>query len=566
MMRLSGPSLLLLVAVVVGGIIAVDLMEPSAATSRPDPVEAGPAVAGAWYCAAGAVGENDDLVVVTAASTAATDPADAEISALHGDRTLVASHPVFPGSARRTVVSGDLADGPVGVAARWWERPVVASRVWRSSPPDGVAGTVSGPCATAPSPTWYVAGVSTADGGTARLYLANPFATDASVAVSFTTPTGLQEPIRLQNVSVGARSVIELELNEFIPREPDLGIVVQARSGRVVAEAVQQLDAAIGGVNGRALVRAAPQLAETWTIPWSLMDPVTFTDDEIADPEPDDPAPAPDEPDPEAPGQGTDGPEPDADSSIIATASPGNGTTSWLWVSNPSSDAAAVTLTLHTEVGPVVPDIGDEILIEPGRITRIDLRGLLPSGVSAAGATLRSENGVPIVASISTLLRPDVTDPSVTGYTSQLGWPEPDTSWVIPGEAPGTRRQVIHVVNPGADTAVVNVALWNGAVLSRPAALQGVEVSPGRLIEFLVSDVVSGATHMVAYVDSSGAPVVAGRHSVGGSPVEWIAHTGVPSALWSGGAIVPAVNHDPYLLERLGTVGDQRPADDDVDP
>lgn len=540
MMRLSGPSLLLLVAVVVGGVIAVDLMEPSAVTSQPDPVEAGPAVAGAWYCAAGAVGEDDDLVIVTAATTAATDPADAEITALHGDRTLVASHPVFPGSARRTALSGDLGEGLVGVAARWWERPVVASRVWRSSPPDGVAGTVSGPCASAPSPTWYVAGVSTADGGTARLYLANPFTTDASVAVSFTTPTGLQEPVRLQNVSVGARSVIELELNEFIPGEADLGIVVQARSGRVVAEAVQQLDAAIGGVNGRSLVRAAPQLAETWTIPWSLMDPVTFTDDDGAEP------------------------EPDTESLIVATASPGNGTTSWLWVSNPTSDAAAVTLTLHTEVGPVVPDIGDEILIEPGRITRIDLRGLLPSGVSAAGATLRSENGVPIVASISTLLRPDVADPGLTGYISQLGWPEPDASWVIPGEAPGTRRQVIHVVNPGADTAIVDVALWNGAVLSRPAGLQGVEVGPGRLVEFLVSDLVSGATHMVAYVTSSASPVVAGRHSTGGSPVEWIAHTGVPSSLWSGGAIVPAVDHDPYLLERLGTVIDPPPDDDDA--
>lgn len=561
MMRLSGFGLLLTVAAVVGAIIAVDLMEPSEATSRPEPVEAGPAVAGAWYCAAGAVGENDEVVVVTAATTASTDPADAEVTALHGDRTLVASHPVFPGSARRTVLPGDLGEGPVGVAARWWERPVVASRVWRSSLPDGVAGTVSGPCAVAPSPTWYVAGVSTAEGGTARLYLANPFATDASVAVSFTTPTGLQEPIRLQNVSVGARSVVELELNEFLPREPDLGIVVQARSGRVVAEAVQQLDAAIGGVNGRALVRAAPQLAETWTIPWSLMDPVAFGDDDAPEPDPDDP----DDPDggSDDPTEETAAAEQGADGSIVSTTSPGNGTTSWLWVSNPTTDAAAVTLTLHTERGAVVPDIGDEILIEPGRITRIDLRGLLPAGLSTAGATLRSENGVPVVASVSTLMRPDVADPSVTGYTSQLGWPEPDTSWVVPGEAPGTRRQVIHVVNPGADTAVVDVALWNGAVLSRPAGLQDVEVGPGQLVEFLVSDVVSGATHMVAYVTSSAAPIVVGRHSVGGSPVEWIAHTGVPASLWSGGAIVPAVNHDPYLLEQLGAVVD-RAGEDDV--
>jgi hypothetical protein len=280
MMRLSGSGLLLLVAVVVGAIIAVDLMEPSAATSRPDPVEAGPAVAGAWYCAAGAVGENDDLVVVTAATTAATDPADAEVTALHGDRTLVASHPVFPGSARRTVLSGDLAEGPVGVAARWWERPVVASRVWRSSPPDGVAGTVSGPCAAAPSPTWYVAGVSTADGGTARLYLANPFATMRPWRSASRPRPACRNPSACRTCpSVPAASS---NWNSTSSSRVNRTWASWCRPGpgRVVAEAVQQLDAAIGGVNGRALVRAAPQLAETWTIPWSLMDPVTFTDDD----------------------------------------------------------------------------------------------------------------------------------------------------------------------------------------------------------------------------------------------------------------------------------------------
>lgn len=608
-MRWSPSVLLAVVAIVVGCLVVVDLERPSSATDQPSPVAAGPAVGGAWYCAAGAAGEGHELSVLTAAPPGPDRPSDTEIRALHGTSTRVATQPVFPGSARLARVDIDQVQGDaVGAAVRWWDQPIATTRIWRIDGGESSSGIVSGPCPSAPSPTWYVPGLSTAGGGTARLYLANPFATDASVSISFMTPTGREAPILLENVSVASSSVEVIELNEFVPRQADIGVAVETRSGRVVVEGVQQLDAAIGGVDAVALVRAAPRLAETWTIPWSLTDPpaeadeVAPVEDETAvdeqdeaaddetpppgDDEPAQPAAAPteeptsDATETPAPTEGvtdepiedpTDGPTPEAtepdgpsDDHVVATESPGSGTASWIWVSNPGEEPAAVTVTLHTATGPVVPDIGDELLVDGGHILRVDLRGLLPAGESAAGATVRSENGVPVVSGIGTLLQPEAGDPDVTGYTSQLGWPSPDTSWVVGGERMSGRTQVLHLTNPGADTAVVDVAVWNGAALTRPSGLQGLDVAAGSLMELDLTDELEGAEQSVAFVTASEGSIVAGRHSVGGDVADWVAHTGVPYGVWSGGDVVPPVDHDPNLLEGLGTSGGLQGRDPDA--
>lgn len=555
-MRWTGPLLVALVAAVVAAIVAIDLEAPSTATRRAEPMVAGPATGGVWYCAAAATGEGHETTLSAAAPTSSSDPAEVEVATLEdGERQVIATNPVFPGSARVTSPTPEDEGGTLGAAVRWWDNPVVVSRAWDRESAESVSGTISGPCASAPSSTWYVPGISTAEGGTARLHLLNPFTVDASVTVTFTTPTSREEPILLQNVSVPAQSVEVVELNEFVPRQADLGVTVRTRSGRVVVEGVQELDAAIGGVEARALAPATPTLSETWVLPWSLGDPVAEADDTE---EPDGVEPAP-------PAEGEE-PTSEGDTPVVSTSSPGNGTASWLWVSNPGEDDAAVTLTLHTSEGPVVPDVG-ELMVEGGRVLRIDLRGLLPPGVATAGATLRSENGVPVAASVSTLMEPEVGDPDETGYTSQRGWPRGAEQWVVPGEAPGDRQQVLHLVNAGGDDAVVDVALWNGTRLHEPSALQDVPVPAGHLVELDVTEVVAGAEQFVAYVTASEGEVVAGRHSVAteGGPDGWIAHVGVPARLWAGGETVPAVGHDPILIEQLGTAGGLQDGSSDGD-
>lgn len=556
MTRLAPTSLLSVIALVVAVLVVVDLGAPSSATDTPPPVSAGPAVGGAWYCAAGGVADGQELTVVTTVPPTLDAPADTEIRVLDGQGHAPLSQAVFPGSARATQVA-DAASEAVGTTVRWWDQPTAVSRVWRRTGGEGPKGLVSGPCASAPSPTWYIPGISTAGGATARLYLANAFANDASVSISFLTPTGPVAPILLQNVSVSSSSVTVLDLTEFIPRQGDVGVAVVTRSGRVVVEAVQELDAAIGGVDALALVSAAAQLSETWTIPWSLTDPSAPGEDQSV---PVDDAPTPAEtPTEEAPTEApTEEPAPNQlvpGGEIVETASPGNGTASWLWISNPGTQATAVTVTLHTASGPVVPDIGEELLVEPGSVLRVDLRGLLPAGASAAGATLRSENGVPFVAGAGTLLSPEAGNTDVAGYTTQLGWPSADPSWVVPGERSSGRDQVLHVVNPGAEDAVVDVAVWNGASLVRPDGLQDVTVAAGALVEMDLSDLLREAEQIVAFVEASTGSVVVGRHSVGGQVADWVAHSGLPSSLWSGGAVVLPVDHDPLLVENIGTSG-----------
>jgi hypothetical protein len=561
-MRWSPVLLLLLVALVVGGLVLADLGSPSEATDRPAPVAAGPAVGGAWYCAAGAAGETDDLSVLTAMPPGPASPSDTEIRVLDGDDEVVASQPVFPGSARLTSLGREGAEGDaIGAATRWWDAPVATSRVWQLRG-EGPGGYVSGPCASGPSPTWYVPGMSTAGGSTAHLHLANPFPSDASVEITLTTPTGPEAPILLENVSVPGSSVTVIDLAEHVPRQADVGVTVRTRAGRVVVEGVQRLDAAIGGVDGVALVRAAPRLAETWTIPWSLTDPTTGDPGIVTEEESAAPTDAPTASDEEAAAT-EDDTEADAEdmepetpnASVVQTASPGGGTASWLWVSNPADEPAAITVTLHTPDGPVVPDIGDEVLVDGGEVLRVDLRGLLPAGQSAAGVTVRSENGVPVVAGAASLMAPEGGDPDQTGYTSQLGWPSGDASWVVPGERSAGRQQVVHLVNPGADPAVVDLSVWDGAALRRQPDLEGLTVAPGALLEVDVTEVVEGAEQMAVFVDAHEGEVVAGRHSVGGDVADWVAHTGVPSGLWAGGDVVPPVDHDAQLIERLGTAG-----------
>jgi hypothetical protein len=516
MTRPLSPALaLVLVVIAVSTAVGLDLADPSQATTRPEPEPAGPAVAGAWYCAAGATSDQSTVHVTAAVPPGGSAPSEIEFGLqVGGAVTELSSERIFPSAARAI----DIAPGrdAFAISARWWDRPAVVARTWSVEGPGLPTSLVSGPCVPGPSTTWYLPGMSTAGGASARLYLANPFDTDASVAIRFTGPTGGIEPILLENVVVAAHDVTVVDLNEHIPRQADFGVVVEARSGRVVAEGAQLVSPAIGGIAGGTLVSATPRLATTWTVPWSVTDPV--------------------------------GDEVPAD----AESGPG-GTASWVWISNPGDDAASVSLTLHGVNGPAVADIGDEIAIGPRSVVRVDLRGLLPPGESVAGATVRSENDVPVAVSVGSVLR-DGGSADRSGFTAQLGAPDADSAWVVPGEFTGGRDQVLHLVNPGAEPAVVDIALWVGASVLRPDELRDLTVGPGALVEVSLTAFLPEAADHTAFVTASQGTVVAGRRGMSREgPARWVVHTGVPGALWRGGDAVPVVVHDPYLVERLDT-------------
>lgn len=507
----------LAVAALVGLGFVLDADQPAAdavADAAAEPVRVGLASAGAWYCAAGNTSEGSQVRVVAAATPERDDqPAAVTLDTFASGVTVPGEETeVFSGSSYARVVEPDRDE--VGIRGRWWDAPVAITRLWSVRGGDLPDGEVEGPCEPDPSASWVIPGMATAGGADARLYLANPFETDASVTITFTTPEGPIDPKRLENVAVPKRSVQEIRLNDFAAQEPDLGVVITSRSGRVVVEGVQGLNAAIGDIDGLSLVKAARSTAESWTIPW-------YTDQ-------------------------------------------GDESASWLWVSNVEERPASVSLTVHTEAGGVVPSAIEELTVGPGEVRRFDLRELDPEGRGSAGLTVRSDNGVPIVAAVASTY----TGPTEerTGISVQLGAPEPDDTWVLTVGGTENRETRLDLANPGATAAVLDVQLWGAEGVTNPPELTNIQVPAGAAGSLDLTPYLSPGEDATAFVIAREGSVVAGRHS---SAIEGrrrlAASLGIPGNVWQGGQLVPPVRFESGLPQRIDT--DQGPRNGDpLDP
>jgi hypothetical protein len=224
---------------------------------------------------------------------------------------------------------------------------------------------------------------------------------------------------------------------------------------------------------------------------------------------------------------------------------------SWIWISNPNPEPAAVSLAMHTEAGLVLPDLGEELSVPADGQLRVDLGPLVPDDGRATGVTIRSENGVEVAVSVATVVR---DGDGRTGLSIQRGDTAPDTVYVLTGVGRPGRRQFLDLVNPGADTAIVDVSIFNGITVLRPAELQGLEVAPGGLLVAELGSALEAAEEITAIVSVRQGSLVAGRHAFNREgAMDWVAHTGITAALWRGGAVVPQVRNDPTLTRRLGT-------------
>ena len=428
----SAVVLAAVVALVVTGLV-VDATAIGTRELGPAAVEV-PLLAGSSTCAAMDLGDASAVTATTvvapreqdatATGGAGGDEAVAELRLEDDGEVRSLASPATDGGAVATAVAGD--GGPVALAARWEGAPLLLSRRWSIDSTDRVPGTVEGPCPAEPSQRWVVPGVATAGGAAARLYLANPTDGPASLAVTFTTPDGPVAPTRLANLAVGAHDQVTVDLNQFVPEEPDLGVVVTTRAGLVVAEVLQTLEAAVGGVDGRSLVPARAEAREVWTIPW------------------------------------------------LAS---GDQETAWIWVTNPGEEATDVRLVLQTESGPVVPpDSG--VTLPPGTTKRIDLRGALGE-VGSAAVTVRSAPGVPIFASGAVLRA--VEDDAVRGGIAVVeGLPASGgLHGALTAVGASGRERFLSIANPGDQDATVDVTVVGRSAVAARSVATGLVVPAG---------------------------------------------------------------------------------------
>jgi hypothetical protein len=502
-----GTGLLLVMAV-----LAVDLVVPP-----PDPVATEPAelsaaapVAGSSTCVVGDGREGTSLAVTAARpGEVGEGPAQVEVVGFEqGDEERTAVPPVFPGVHAQTAVEGGEA---LASSVAWRGGPVAVHREWRLEGDDDLpAGTIAGPCPSTISDRYVIPGMITVGGSEARVRVANPFGTDATVAVGFVTPEGPEQPLALQNLSVPARGTLEVDVNEVLPERADLSAVVRVLSGRAVAEGYQLTRAAIGDIDGASLLAASTSPSETWTVPW------------VAERENDD---------------------------------------SWLWVVNLGDRPAPVELTLHTPDGGIPPEGLSEVTVAPGQLRRIDLRGTFPEGVQSGAVTARSD-GAPI--HVSGVVQRQADDVAGTGFVVQLGVPAPDSSWVVSGgPVADDRRERVRVVNPGSEASEVSLTLFNGSAVSRPEDLATFTLGPGESRELALDEELAGAPSWSAFVQAVGGEIVVGRVGAGGGGdgLHLVAAPGTPSSAWGPTSLGLPVRAVPGTVQQLGTAVGIRPED-----
>lgn len=505
-LRASHLTVIALLAALIAGVLALEVLVAPPTPGEPAADAPGQQRGGSWVCPTGDTRPGTSLqVTAVAPGEVGQPPGQLELGTVEDGRLDVAEPDwVFPGTAARTGLEGEQA----AVVARWREEPVALHRRWvLEGEEDLPPGVVAGPCMTRASDRWLIPGLATAGGHEARLRVANPYETDATVAIRFVTPEGPVEPTVLQNFTVEGHSTSEIEVNEHLPERDDVAVEVEVLAGRAMVEGYQLVRQAIGDVNGASLLAAATAPSSSWTIPW------------VED---------------------------------------GSARASWLWLLNPGERVVPVELSLHTADGGSIPEGLGEVTVEPGQLRRVDLRGTLPEGVRSAAVTARSE-GEPIVA--SGVVRREPGDVTRTGTAVQLGV-LPDERWVLAGGDVAGGGAQLRLVNPGSDAATVAVSLWDGTATRRPDELQQIEVPPGALVTRSIADALEGTAPWAAFVEASGGPVVAahvGHH--GEEALNLVAEPGIPSAAWSpSGPVLPGWR-EAGLTQRLGTAG-ARPSGD----
>lgn len=273
------PAVIVLGALVVGA-LAYDRNEPSPATPGAEADErlaiersvphlaAGSVGSERWFCAAGGVPADGSAEHELLVSNTSTAELRIVVTALHGagesaraERSVPAGDTVVV--EMRSIAEGDAVAAIVEAAAAGL---VVEHRL------SSAAGTSVSQCATAPSSSWWFATGATTVDATMTLAVMNPFPDDAVLDVTVETDDGTRVPTALQGMVVPGGSVVVVPVHSEVQRREQVAVAIEARTGRVVAERLEQLDGttATEGLAG-ALGSTGP--AESWVFPFARTGP-----------------------------------------------------------------------------------------------------------------------------------------------------------------------------------------------------------------------------------------------------------------------------------------------------
>ncbi len=261
------PVIAAVVVVLVGvGLIAASVGVPSdSGPAGPSPAVAAAAPVDAqsstWFCTGGSGTSTGIANATLSLVNIGSRPVDGTVTVVDTAASTASRAVVVPARGQLTVVPSTIEPGP-------W----LASRVELDGGGVTVNEIVSGPagwaqsaCSTTTSSTWFFASGSTTDGNTLYVSLFNPTATAAVVDLGFVTSQGLTEPQPFEGILVNPGRLVVAGVASFVQDQKSIGTIVMARSGRVVAEALQEH--VVNGVSGLSLRLGAPSPAGRWYLP-----------------------------------------------------------------------------------------------------------------------------------------------------------------------------------------------------------------------------------------------------------------------------------------------------------
>jgi hypothetical protein len=353
------------------------------------------------------------------------------------DETPIEEAFELPAGGRASIRLADLVESPLAAALVEASAPVAVEH--EVVGPDG---RDAGPCASSAASEWHLAYGVTTRNAREVLVLFNPFASTATVDVTFATDDGRREPQRYQGLPIPAGGVIGLDVGEDVTRKGQVSTTVRARSGSLVVERLQSFDGSSGSrIRGLSVALASPEPLEAWG---------------------------------------------------FATGIIGNGRREWVVLYNPGDERAEVDVSVRTagESSPPPPygltvRAGGYEVLEYGEDDRV------PAGKGHV-TIVRSSNGVPIVAErvLSTPGAPGWREPDseATGgdISATTGAAFADRRWVLGtlGRQDDEARDYLVAFNPDPEeTAVLDVrGLVDGRLVEPPEHMD-LEVPPGERLE-----------------------------------------------------------------------------------
>lgn len=487
--------------------------------------------AGGQVCpgVAGEVARDVDLVLVAPTSTDPTRVARSSVRVLGGDAESYAVDPIVPGDHAALRLEVGLERW---VWSAWADRPIVAWREWSTTggPAEPRGRSVSA-CIPTAAATWTLVGLRTDGGHEAFVDVANPFAVDATFAVTFHLEGGIEQPLALRNVSVVAGTRERIRLNDVVPEQQDIVAVITVGAGRLAVEGQQRAIGGLGGVEGFTAVPAVTTPATTWTVPWMVA-------------------------------------QPDVESDV--------------WVFNPSMRPVEVGITVHGPSGAVVPEDLDRVEIAAGKVLRLEAADLAPAGMRGFGVTLRSETDPVLVAAAARFTADDL---ALTGIVQYPGVPVADAQWSFGGTWEPGRIVALEIVNvssvpaqliidlrvapragqptpvdelDGDGDGTVDAELVDAGAVSaaRGRRIEGPLIAPGSQVRFVLPLDTEGTWSADVW---GGDALVVARSDVGRDRLEPVVVVGVPSRAWLAplGTLPGRQLHG--WVGRLGTTTDLRP-------